>query len=103
MGSETCVKRQRQMIFFDFRGKKSCLGDEFEGPPDSYTRQMDFLDSHARRKHFDYLGGPKQTLNNKVMADLVNTGPDAENPMVIPMDLPPSHQVPKRSHDTSTI
>ena len=33
MGSKTCLKKQRRMMFFDFKGQKVLLKAEFEGTP----------------------------------------------------------------------
>ena len=55
MDSETCLKSSGKWCSLTFRGKKSCLGAEFEGPPGSSADRKYFLDSHARREHFEYL------------------------------------------------
>ena len=43
-------------MFFYFQAQKVLLKAKFEGTPGILAQaREDFLDSHARRKHFEYL------------------------------------------------
>ena len=79
-GLRNLCEEQRQMMFFTFRVKKSCLGAEFEGPP-SLLRKPEVFSRFARSSQaFLVLVGPKRTPNDQGMTVLVNTGPLYGNP-----------------------
>ena len=75
MGSETCLKSSGKWCSLSFRSKKSYLGAGFECPPGLLRKPEVFSRFPRSSRAFWVLVGLKQTLNDKVMTVLVNTGP----------------------------